>query len=70
MSEPMWMSGDTATFADITEDIYEFDCDCGWTQEVDVQRENNVFATRMWGEWTCTECNEHHNSEVEWDNDR
>lgn len=63
MSEPMWMQGDTLTLRNTTYSTQEVECDCGNTQEIDVEQEYSHNTTTWWGEWTCTNCNDHHESE-------
>jgi hypothetical protein len=69
MSEPMWMSGDPATFSDSFDDIYEVECDCNWIGEVDCKKEYNNGVTFIYAEWTCPQCKEEHTTERDFDSD-
>lgn len=63
MSEPMWLQGDSVALMDTSYGVQEVECDCGNLQEIDVEQEYKHNETTWWGEWTCTNCNEHHESE-------
>ena len=69
MSEPMWMTGDPATFADTYDDVWEFDCDCGWKAEVPCTKEYKHGVCYVYAEWTCPKCKEEHTSETEFEDD-
>lgn len=73
MSEPMYLGGDPFSYADpISDELWEFDCgndDCDWSAEVDAQREDTGFVTRIWAEWVCPQCLYENSSKTEWDNE-
>lgn len=69
MSEPMWMSGDPATFSDSFDDVYEVECDCGWSGEVDCTKEYGYKVTYIYAEWKCPQCKEEHTTERDFDSD-
>lgn len=63
MSEPMWLQGDTIALSNTSYAVQEVECDCGNLQEIDVEEEHKHGETTWYGEWTCTKCNEHRESE-------
>jgi hypothetical protein len=69
MSEPMWMTGDPATFTQTYDDVWEFDCDCGWKAEVPCTKEYSHGVCYVYAEWKCPECKEEHTSETEFEDD-
>lgn len=62
MSEPMWFQGDSIALMNRSYAVQEVECDCGNLQEIDVEEEHKHGDTTWWGEWVCTNCNEHHQS--------
>lgn len=71
MSEPMWLGGDPASYADpLVDTLWEFSCGndaCEYQGEVPAEREDGFRVTRIYAEWVCPECGYENTSETEWD---
>jgi hypothetical protein len=67
MSEPRYLSGDTATFADTQDGTQEVECDCGWIGEVGTTEDYAMGIVSWFAEWKCPSCDESHTSDGEYD---
>ena len=67
MSEPMWLGGDSATYANSYDDVWEVECDCGWTDEVPCSKEYKHDVCYVFANWICPDCNETHTTETEFE---
>jgi hypothetical protein len=67
MSEPMWMSGDSAAQTAIADCVRELECDCSWVGEVAASDEYRNGLIYWWTDWTCPSCGESHHSEGEYE---
>jgi hypothetical protein len=63
------MSGDPATFSDSFDDVYEVECDCGWSGEVGCTKEYKHDVTYIYAEWVCPQCKEEHTTERDYEDD-
>ena len=67
MSEPMWLGGDPVTYSNSFDDVWEVECDCGWTDEVPCSKEYKHDVCYVFANWTCPDCNETHTTETEFE---
>lgn len=69
MSEPMWLGGDPAAYANSYDDVCDVECDCGWSDEVPCSKEYKHDTVYIYAEWECPACNEKHTTEKEYEVD-
>ena len=66
MSEPMWLQGDPATFANTSEAEREVECGndpCAHAQEVSVGEQYAHGVVEWFAEWVCEKCGESNTAE-------
>jgi len=68
MSEPRYLSGDPATYADMSDGVQELECDqCQWVGEIPTTEEYLHGQVYWEAEWVCPNCMERHDSRGDYD---
>ena len=67
MSEPRYLSGDPATYANTADGTQEVECDCGWVGEVDTKEDYAMGIVSWFAEWRCPDCYTNNSSDGEYE---